>query len=174
LTDDVAARFVGGTHTRRFADNLLPGLSQRQIATLREQLEQGAGGELRVRESGKRPAHAPYSSAALAINAFGSWLGREAELRVAGLGGFSRPLEIESRQQIDHGGGTANLDVLLRTVGETIVGVESKLTEPLRAHDPVKWRAPYHDPKMKTILSNGWNEVFAASLGGTWQPKCLG
>jgi hypothetical protein len=124
-------------------------------------------------KSGKRPAHAPYSSAAFAINAFGSWLDREAELRVAGLGSFSKPLEIESRQHISHGGGIANLDVLLQT-DAVVVGVESKLTAPLRAHDPVRWRAPYHDPKMKTILNDGWNDVFAASLPARWQPKYLG
>jgi hypothetical protein len=133
LSDGVSAHFVGGTHTRRFADNLLPSLSQQQVATLREQLEAGAGGELRPSKSGKRPAHAPYSSAALAINAFGSWLGRESELRVAGLGGFNAQLEIESRQHIKHGGGTANLDVLLRN-DAVVVGIESKLTEPLRPH----------------------------------------
>lgn len=173
LSDGVSAHFVGGTHTRRFADNLLPSLSQQQVATLREQLEAGAGGELRPSKSGKRPAHAPYSSAALAINAFGSWLGRESELRVAGLGGFNAQLEIESRQHIKHGGGTANLDVLLRN-DAVVVGVESKLTEPLRPHSPVRWRTPYHQPEMKTILTGGWSQVFAKSLAGTWQPQYLG
>lgn len=173
LADDVASRFVGGTHTRRFADNLLQGFSQGQIATLREQLEGGAGGELRATKTGKRPAHAPYSSAMLAVNAFGGWLGREAQLRVAGIGGFTSQLELESRQRIGHGGGTANLDVLLRT-DAIVVGVESKLTEPLRPHDPVKWRAPYHDAKMSGLLNGGWSDVFAASKDGRWQPRYVG
>jgi hypothetical protein len=112
-----------------------PAFPQHRIVTLRAQLEAGAGGELRESKSGKRPAHAPYSSAALAINAFGGWRGQEQELRVAGLGSLDTELTIESRQQINHGGGTANLDVMLRDDG-VVVGVESKLTEPLRVHDP--------------------------------------
>jgi len=42
LADDVVERFVGETYARRLADNLVPGLSQGQIATLRRQLERGA------------------------------------------------------------------------------------------------------------------------------------
>jgi hypothetical protein len=64
----------------------------------------------------------------------------------------------------------ANLDVLLHTDTE-VVGVESNLTEPLREHDPVKWRPPYHDPKMATLLAGGWRNVFAAALAGSWQPR---
>jgi hypothetical protein len=92
LPDGITDRFIGGTHTQRFADNLLPGLSQSQIATLRAQLALGSGGELRPTATGRRPAHAPYSSSALAVNAFGRWLGNESELRLAELGGFTEPL----------------------------------------------------------------------------------
>ena len=134
-------RFVGGTHTRRFADNVLPGFTQAQAAQLHDQLALGAGGELKPTKTGKRPAHAPYSSATLALNAFGRWLGAEHELRVAGLSGFIGSVEIESRQQIDFGGGTANLDAMLRAPG-AVVGVESKLTETLSEHAPVPWRPP--------------------------------
>ncbi len=63
--------------------------------------------------------------------------------------------------------------MLLRT-DSAVVGVESKLTETLRVHRPVVWRAPYHDPRMKTLLPGGWSDVFAASLDGSWQPKYLG
>jgi len=155
------------------ADNMLPGLTQAQIAALRAQLALGAGGELRPTKTGKRPAHAPYSSAALALNAFGRWLGAEPQLRVAGLGGFAEPLEVESRQQINFGGGTANLDVLLRAPG-VVVGVESKLTETLSAHEPVPWRPVYGNPEMEELLDGGWAAVFAASRAGSWQPKHLG
>ena len=78
LPADVLSRFVGGTHTRRFEDNLLTTFSANQVRVLRTQLAGGAGGELRPTSSGKRPAHAPYSSATLAVNAFGGWLGHEA------------------------------------------------------------------------------------------------
>ena len=152
LPAEAADNFVGGSHTRRFSDNLLPGLSQDQIADLRGQLARGAGGELEPRgASGKRRAHAPYSSAALAVNAFGRWLGSEDYLRIAGLGGFSELLEIESRQQISHGGGEANLDCLLRRSG-VVVGVESKLTEPLKRHDPIPWKSPYREPAIGDLL----------------------
>src|SRR3954470_13890486 len=90
-----AREFVGDTHTRRFADNLLPGLSQSQIAALRAQLLLGSGNELKATSTRKRPAHAPYSSAALAVNAFGRWLGEERHARVAGLGGFTDALRVE-------------------------------------------------------------------------------
>src|SRR4051794_8208005 len=59
LAPDAVSRFVGGTHTRRFADNLLPGLSQAQIAVVRRQLSLGSGSELKATSTGKRPAHAP-------------------------------------------------------------------------------------------------------------------
>lgn len=131
-------------------------------------------GELEPSRTGKRPAHAPYSSAALAVNAFGRWLGAEEYLRVAGLlGGFSEPLQIESRQQIAHGGGEANLDCLLRGPG-LVVGVESKLTETLAPHSPTPWKKPYGAPALAEKLCGGWREVFAASRGGTWQPAHLG
>jgi len=173
LPPSVADRFVGATHTRRFADNLVAGLTQAQIATLQAQLAGGAGGELTPTKNGKRPANAPYSSAALAANAFGRWLGFEEQLSIAGLAGFSAPLEVESRQRIAHGGGTANLDVLLGSPGR-IVGVESKLTETLSEHKPVEWRAPYAAPPMLELLDGGWADVFAASRAGEWQPRHLG
>jgi len=169
----LASGFIGGTHTRRLADNLVSGLTQAQIAALRAQLGGGAGGELRPTKTGKRPAHAPYSSAVLAMNAFGRWLGFEEQLRIGGLAGFSAPLEVESRQVISHGGGTANLDVLLRSRGR-VVGVESKLTETLSIHRPVAWREPYATTEMAKLLEGGWADVFAASRKGGWQPRHLG
>jgi hypothetical protein len=118
LPQTLADHFFGGSHTRRFEDNLVPGLSQAQVRAVREQILAGAGGELRPRKTGRRPAHAPYSSAALAANAFGRWLGSEQHLRIAGLARFSEPLQVEARQRIVHGGGTANLDCLLRNDDE--------------------------------------------------------
>ena len=163
--------FIGGTHTRRFADNLLPNLTQGQIATLREQLAAGSGGELRPTKNGKRPAHAPYSSAALAVNAFGRWLGSEGALRICDLGGFEH-LEVEGKLQISHGGGTANLDVLLKG-RDRVVGVESKLTEYLAEHKPTEWRDPYFAPEMQKILSSPWQELFETSRAGEWAPGHL-
>jgi hypothetical protein len=173
LPADVTGAFIGGTHARRFADNLLPGLPQLQIATMREQLSRGSGNELKATASGKRPAHAPYSSAALAGNAFGRWIGYESHLRVAGLGGFAQALVLEAKLKIAYGGGTANLDCFLAD-DDVIVGVESKLTEMLDEHAPVLWRAPYARAEMANMLQGGWSDVFSASLAGSWQPKHLG
>jgi hypothetical protein len=173
LPADVAEGFVGGTHTAEFADNLVPALRPDQRDRLQAQLAAGSGGELLPTRTGKVKAHAPYSSATLAINAFGPWLDREDELRVAGLGGFTEPLEIESKQQIAHGGGVANLDVLLRGP-DLVVGVESKLTETLSPHDPVTWREPYWSDEMPTLLDAPWCAVFEDSLHARWQPSRLG
>jgi hypothetical protein len=93
LNADVGDLLIGGTHTRRFSDNLLRGFSQQQIAALRSELEAGAGGELRATRTGKRPAHAPYSSATLAINAFGGWLGRESDFESQALAGLRSALK---------------------------------------------------------------------------------
>lgn len=173
LPPAVVAKFIGDSHARRFADNLLPGLSQAQIATLRHQILAGAGGELRPSKSGRVPAHASYSSAALVANAFGRWLGSEEDLRVAGLAGFSRPLEIESRQKISHGGGTANLDCLLHN-DDIVLGVESKLTETLTPHRPVVWSDAYDHSEIEALLDDRWRGALLASRGGEWQPAYLG
>jgi hypothetical protein len=172
LMPEVVDRFVGGTHTQRFADNLLPTFTQHQISTLRAQLADGSGGELVATRTGKRPAHAPYSSAALAVNAFGAWLGSESLLTIAGLSGFDRPLRVEAKIQIDHGGGLANLDVLLSSPGR-VVGVESKLTEALSTHKPVPWKRPYTTAEMAGLLSGGWADLLRLSLAGEQQPVHL-
>lgn len=167
------ASFVGGTHTLQFARNLVPGLTDEQVEAVRTQLKAGAGNELTPTDTGKRRAHAPYSSAALAASTFGRWVGFESELRIAGLGGFSAPLTIEQKLKISHGGGTANLDCGLTDPG-LIVGVESKLTETLTAHKPVRWAAAYKAREMSQLLDRSWRKVLGMSLNGKWQPKYVG
>lgn len=169
----VAAHFPGGTHTRRFADNLLASFPASQVDELKGQLAAGGGSELNPNENGKRRAHAPYSSAALAFNAFGRWLGDEPQLSVAGLTGFTGRLRVEGKAKIRHGGGTANLDVLLTGPGLT-VGVESKLTETLSEHDPVPWATAYKTPEMRELLDEKWAPVLDACISKAWQPKHLG
>jgi hypothetical protein len=173
LTPEIVDRFVGGTHTQRFTDNLFPTFTAAQLATLTEQVRAGSGGELTPSPSGKRPAHAPYSSAALAVNAFGRWLGAEPLLRVAGLGGFNEPLRVEAKAKIAYRGGTANLDVQLHAPGR-VVGVESKLTETLDAHKPMAWRAPYKTREMRALLDERWGALLEESLAGRWWPGRLG
>lgn len=173
LSVDLAATFVGGTHTRRFADNLLPSFPGWQVERLAEQMRAGSGGELTPRKSGKRTAHAPYSSAALAVNAFGRWLGSEPQLTVAGLSSFEDPLRVEAQLQIAHGGGLANLDVLL-SGPEIVVGVESKLTEVFAKHKPTAWKAVYGKAEMRAALDKRWSQVLGLSLEGRWEPERLG
>lgn len=173
LSPAVVDRFVGGTHTQRFADNLLPGFTAGQAEAVRLQLARGAGGELAPTPTGKRRAHAPYSSAALAANAFGRWMGSEPQLQIAAIGGFDQPLAFEHKLRIAHGGGEANLDCVLQG-SELLVGVESKLTETLDAHDPVRWRTPYLSSEMHRLLNSGWADVFDASRTQTWTPSHLG
>ncbi len=170
---ELVATFVGGTHTRRFADNLLPSFSAWQVHRLADQVRAGSGGELTARKSGKRTGHAPYSSAALAVNAFGRWMDSEPQLPVAGLSGFQGPLRVEAQLQIAHGGGLANLDVLLAGP-DIVVGVESKLTETFSEHEPTAWKAPYATAEMRGVLDEPWAEVLASSLEGRWQPSRLG
>jgi hypothetical protein len=173
LSPGVVDRFIGGSHTQRFADNLLPGFTAAQVEAVRLQLARGAGGELDPSPSGKRRAHAPYSSAALAANAFGRWIGSERHLEIGGICGFDHTLSLEHKLRIAHGGGEANLDCVLRGP-DVLVGIESKLTETLSAHDPVRWRAPYRTPEMHTLLTDGWAEVLDASLAKAWTPVYLG
>ncbi len=128
---------------------------------------------MRPTSSGKRPAHAPYSSATLAANAFGGWLGHETELTIAGLADFTTGISLEHKLKIAHGGGEANLDCALSSP-EALVGIESKLTEYLAPHEPVSWRMPYQHPEMARLLDDGWRSVFEASLSRTWRPVHLG
>jgi hypothetical protein len=168
-----AERFVGGSHTRRFADNLLPTFPAWQVDELSKQLRAGGGSELTPSASGKRRAHAPYSSAALAFNAFGRWLGSESQLALAGLSGFTDRLRVEAKKSILHGGGLANLDVILGSSAR-VVGVESKLAEHSERHDPTDWKQPYLKPEMRALLDIKWGSLLEDSIAGRWQPRRLG
>jgi Restriction Endonuclease associating with ARP len=168
-----SAYFVGDKHTRRFTDNVLPTFPAWQIEELYAQLKAGGGSELSANKNGKRRAHAPYSSAALAFNVFGRWLGDEQSLTVCGLDGFTDRLAIESKQKISYGGGTANLDVLLGRPG-TKVGVECKLAEHADLHGPVTWDAVYQEPRMGQLLDAKWRRLMDASIEERWQPRRLG
>jgi hypothetical protein len=172
LPPGVVERFIGGSHTQRLEDNLDPGLSLQQIRTLRGQLLLGSGGELTPTRTGKRPAHAPYSSAAYAMNLFGRWLGAEKELQIASLRRFDGPLRIEHKLKIAHGGGTANLDCFLEGP-RLMVGLEVKLTETLSDHKPTLWRPPYRNEAMHTLLTGGWRDLLVSSLAKECRPRYL-
>ena len=40
-----------------------------------------------------------------------------------------------------------------------LVGIASKLTETLDAHDPVPWRPPYRTGQMAALLEGRWNAM---------------
>lgn len=173
LRADRAALIDDTGRTERFEDNLVASLSAAQIVELRRQLAEGDGHELDVGKGGRRPdGHAAHSSAALAFNAFGPWLGRESDLVIDQVGAFTERLRVEARQRIFRGGRAPNLDCLARG-RNVVVGVESKLTEPLAAHQPTVWREAYGRDSCRALLSGGWLEALDAARAGEYTPVYL-
>ena len=75
-----------------------------------------------------------HSSAALTANTFGRWKTDPAKLKILGLSGFQPPrLEVQCKTGL--GGTPPNLDVLLQSP-DTVIGIESKLLEPLTPTKP--------------------------------------
>ncbi len=70
-----------------------------------------------------------HSSAALTANTFGRWKTDSTKLKFLGLSGF-RPPRLEAQCKTGLRGTPPNLDVLLRSP-DTVIGIESKLLEPL-------------------------------------------
>ncbi len=159
------------THTRDFADALVPSLEASDVAWAHAQLAARAKGELRPTRSGAIPAHAAWSSTALVCSAFAPWRARPAELVLPGLGPFA-DVRLEERLAIPHGGGNPNLDVALPTA-QDLVGIESKLTEHLAPARPRPWKPAYHRPAMRAALDPGWAALFGDLLEERWQPRHL-
>jgi hypothetical protein len=160
---------------REFRDNLLPHLAGDDAAWIRECFEQGDGDELAPRHGRRPKAHAAYSSATLAANTFAPFRGREHDLTIAGLSGFDA-LRLEARHHplpddvAD--GRAANLDVELTGPG-IAVGIESKLTEPLTAHVPRRWRWEYARTETLAPLSDPWRDAIRRRLQGSTTPTFL-
>ena len=104
-------------------DNLVPAV---RLEDFEADVRRGAGGELKCK------FRAVHSSTALAVNTFGPYRRRLCELALPGFGPFTQ-IEFEGRCPTGLGGTAPNLDVLLQGTQE-VVGIESKLTEPLRRH----------------------------------------
>ena len=83
---------------------------------------------------------AVHSSSALAVNVFAPFRARSSELIVPG-SRFITGLEFERKCPIGVGGKAPNLDILL-TGPAGIIGIESKLTEPLSRHHAC-WRTEH-------------------------------
>jgi hypothetical protein len=159
--------------TELFEDNLVASLEPAQIAELKRQLAKGDGGELEPGPHGQRPdAHAAHSSEALAFNAFGRWLGYERQLTIDGIGGFDERIRVEAKQPIFKGGRAPNLDCLA-SGPKVVVGVESKLTEPLAPHTHRKWSLAYERESCQSLLSAGWVQALKEAIAGTYAPRYL-
>ena len=159
--------------TASFADNLLSTLTHTQVVELRRQLSAGDGCELDYGDDGTRPdAHAAHSSSVLAFNSFGAWLGHEQRLVIDGLSGFSDRLRVEARQRIFRGGRAPNLDCLV-SGPHIVVGVESKLTEPLARHGVKPWSEAYGRPSCRALLDDGWLETLDRARAGAYSTRYL-
>ena len=126
---DALARFnptpeIDGTgYVKSFYDNLVPSVRPKDFEA---DLQQGDGNEL---NSKFRAAH---SSSALAVNSFGPFKRRIADLEVLDAEPFDN-LHFERKCPTGLRGKMPNLDILLE--GKTsIIGIESKLTEYLSRH----------------------------------------
>jgi hypothetical protein len=75
-----------------------------------------------------------HSSAALVANTFGRWKTDPRRLKVLGLSGFTQP-ELEAPCPTGLRGTPPNLDVLLQS-SDAVIGIESKLLEPLKPTKP--------------------------------------
>ena len=113
-------------YVRDVTENLLPTV---RLADFEADLRAGDGNEL----EGKFKA--VHSSSALAVNVFAPFRARGSDLIVPGSGSITG---LEFERKCSHGVSSRapNLDVLL-TGPEGVIGIESKLTEPLSRHRAV-------------------------------------
>ena len=105
--------------------NLLPDI---KADLIKEDYLKGSGHEWR------RKFRAIHSSAALAANTFGRWKTDPSRLSFCSYTGFDK-LKLEAKCPTGLGGTPPHLDVLL-TSTDTVIGIESKLLEPLKLTEP--------------------------------------
>ena len=94
-----------------------------------------------------------HSSAALAANTFGRWKSDPARLTFANAAGFASP-KLEAQCPSGLRGAPPNLDVLLEST-ETVIGIESKLLEPLTPTAP-KFSASYSRDRLPHCEDAWW------------------
>jgi len=95
-----------------------------------------------------------HSSAALAANTFGRWKSDPSRLKLAGMSGFGPP-KLEAQCPSGLRGTPPNLDVLLHSTA-TIIGIESKLLEPLTPTMP-KFKASYSRDRLPLCEDAWWS-----------------
>ena len=127
-----------------FSDNLLPSVRPDDFEA---DLRSGDGNELGSK------FRAVHSSSALAVNVFGPFRTRVSKLMLPGSGPFTK-LEFERKCPNGVSSRSPNLDLLLEGP-EGIVGIESKLTEPLSRHR-ADFSPKYYDKIRDERRSSVW------------------
>ncbi len=101
----------------------------------------------------KEKFRAIHSSAALTANTFGRWKIDPSRLTFCGYTGFDKP-ELEAKCPTGLGGTPPHLDVLL-TSTDTVIGIESKLLEPLTMTKP-KFSDSYSKERLPLCEDAWW------------------
>jgi hypothetical protein len=154
-------------YAAKFSDVLVPSLDGCTRKKIRNDLA-GKGGSELLTKGGRPPKFlAAHSSAALAANTFGPFLGSRSKVRL-GRRVFSGPASLEYECPTGLRGVPPTLDFLVD--GPTVLAVESKCTEPFSDHEAKfktayesivdamapSWRAEYErlllDPKRYRFL----------------------
>lgn len=125
--------------------NLVSGVTPEMIRT---DYCEGSGQEWLVK------IRAIHSSAALAANAFGRWKTNPAKLKLLGFSGFSS-LKLEAQCRTGLGGTPPNLDVFLQS-SDVVIGIESKLLEPLTPTKP-HFSPSYSRARLPLCEEPWWN-----------------
>lgn len=131
-------------YVHRFSENLLPGVRPEDFEA---DLRNGDGHELQ----GK--FRAVHSSTALAVNVFAPFRTRLQELDLPGSGPFTG-LEFERKCPNELNGNSPNLDVLLQGP-EEVVGMESKLAEPMKS-TKAEFSPQYRERLRDRLGSSAW------------------
>lgn len=128
-----ATEFDASGYVTRLEMNLLDEVPWQSIEP---EFRAGPGNEI------ERKMRAPWSSAALAANSFGPWIGKASQLQLAGITGLGDAVNFE--QQFPNGVSriAPTLDVTIGA-GASQVAVESKLLEYVRPHKPAQVATKY-------------------------------
>lgn len=95
-----------------------------------------------------------HSSSALVANTFGRWKTEPSRLTFADCTGFDK-LELEAQCPTGLGGTPPNLDILLKST-DTVIGIESKLLEPLTPTQP-KFSNSYSRDRLPLCEDAWWS-----------------
>lgn len=95
-----------------------------------------------------------HSSAALTANTFGRWKTDPAKINILGFSGFFS-LKLEAKCKTGLGGTPPNLDVLLQS-SKVVIGIESKLLEPLKRTKPL-FSPSYVRDRLPLCEESWWN-----------------